>query len=297
MLINRSDLTAQMFTKTFQTLHFGHERKLTIHKKLSKPNDILGVAPPNFHLEDQSTDKMAEQITLMLFEVFSAVKRRECIGQAWAKKDRVQRAPNLLRMIEEINDLTKWVQVIILRQPKGKRWKMMKKCINIAWYLKDMRNFSSCCAINTALQSAPIFRLKSIWKKIPKKNMRRYEEIHVLFTPDDHDQTLRRLHRKAQSPAILHIALFLKDLILIEASSLDAEIGTVNFSKLKKVYEKIDTLCMYQQECYKFVKNPFIQETLRKEFQQNKRENGETLYAKSQKISIDVRRTGSIFHK
>jgi len=43
--------------------------------------------PKKFNFHSLSPEELADQITLMDFRIFSRIKPRECMGQAWKKKD------------------------------------------------------------------------------------------------------------------------------------------------------------------------------------------------------------------
>jgi len=71
---------------------------------------------------------VAVQISLMDFRLFKSIQKRECLGQAWKKKDRDKKAPNVLAMIEQFNKVSKWVQVLILTATSLRdRTKVIKK--------------------------------------------------------------------------------------------------------------------------------------------------------------------------
>jgi son of sevenless-like protein len=50
-------------------------------------------------------EEMARQLTLIEHDLFKSIKPAECVGQAWNKKDREKRAPNVLRMIQRFNQV------------------------------------------------------------------------------------------------------------------------------------------------------------------------------------------------
>ena len=93
---------------------------------------------------------IAQQIVLMDYWVFRAIKPREFIGQAWKKKDRWLRASNLLRMMNQINSICRWIQSV------KERSKMIKYMILIAKTLYDYQDFSALCAVHGDWVSTPI---------------------------------------------------------------------------------------------------------------------------------------------
>merc|ERR1712129_498571 len=127
-------------------------------------------------------------------------------------------AQNVLEMINLFNQTAKWVQILILTQPNlSKRAKVMKLCISIAHHMKTFRNFSGSCAFHSALTSTPIHRLKIAWSKLSSADTKKYKELQKIFGySGDNWQLLRKFHRQAHAPAILHTGLFLADLVGID---------------------------------------------------------------------------------
>ncbi|ETO26554.1 Ras guanine nucleotide exchange factor [Reticulomyxa filosa] len=87
----------------------------------------------------------------MDFKIFKNIQKRECLGQAWKKKDRDKRAPNVMAMIEQFNKVSKWIQVLILTASSlRERTKVLKKCVEVA----------GVCLFGTFQNSDPFFFFK-----------------------------------------------------------------------------------------------------------------------------------------
>ena len=69
----------------------------------------------NFHIEE-----IARQLTIIEFDFFKAIRPWECLGQSWTKKDKEQKAPNILGMISRFNQVSMWVtsSVVFNENPK-----------------------------------------------------------------------------------------------------------------------------------------------------------------------------------
>ncbi|ETO22779.1 hypothetical protein RFI_14414 [Reticulomyxa filosa] len=257
----------------------GNEWK-RLKKHGSKPRvvekDYLAVEiPKKFSFQNLSPDELADQITLMDFRIFRKIGARECIGQAWKKKDNRVKSPNILAMIQQFNNLSTFVQIHILREKTLRdRVKAIKRIIKMGEQFRASRNYNSLCALFGALNCQPIHRLKLAWEKVPEKQKQVFEEFMVIFSRDFNHRNLRQLFRNAPAPCIPHIAIFLQDLVLIDDGHEDKKevenLGgrkMVNFSKSQKMADRIKNIQMYQQHPYTDIKeNEVVQRILLEEF-------------------------------
>merc|ERR1712113_204182 len=131
-----------------------------------------------------------------------------------------------------------WVQCIVLQQRRKRdRTRCIEKCIHIAVHLKELRNFSACCAINFGLSANVLYRLKDAWNSVGKQQLKQYAEIQLIYKGKKNWELLRVLHKNAHAPSILHTGLFLQDLLNTDEGNDDTrKDGTVNFGKLKQTY-------------------------------------------------------------
>ena len=283
-----SDKRVQVLLKKMRGIYDMQYNKYGNKKNSIKHKNGMGAMfkPKNFSITEQKAVRLAEQFTLMHFTAFKKITKRECLGQSWKKKD--GSAENILNMISLFNQTAKWVQILILTQPNlSKRAKVMRLCISAATYMRNFRNFSGACAFHSALTSTPIHRLKIAWSKLSASDMKKYKALHKIFGYSGGGwQLLRKLHRQAHAPAILHTGLFLQDLVGIDEGQVDhLKNGKVNFKKLLKIHEKVDTIAMYQQEDYQFKQDLVIQSVIKEDFEAQKHIDSDFLF----KISCSVK--------
>ena len=118
--------------------------------------------PKNFDITNMKkvkSDEFADQIIVMDFSLFEKIESRECLGQAWKKKDSVKKAPNVLAMIKQFNNITTMIQMHILNE-KGlaKRGKRLTYIIKMGQRFRECHDYNALCAVFSALNSAPIHR-------------------------------------------------------------------------------------------------------------------------------------------
>jgi len=210
-------------------------------------------------LSMENAEEIANQLTLIDYMIFCRIEARECIGQAWKKKKNKRTAPHILGMIENFNNLTNYVQVRILTETSLKeRSKTIKNIIRMGERFKHLRNYNSLCAIFSALNAAPIHRLKLAWKRVPEKYIDMFENFRCIFSRDFNHRNLRQLFRNAPAPSIPHIGLFLQDLVFIDdGNSTKIEIDNfkqhgsmVNFSKCVRITDRVKKIRLYQTHPY-----------------------------------------------
>jgi len=113
---------------------------------------------------------------------------------------------------------------------------------------------------------------------MPSGTMKQLEEIKQIFSMQDNWKTLRRMHREAHAPAILHTGLFLQDIVAIDEGVDDQLNGRVNIKKLLRLHEKIATISMYQQSGYQFKDDPLIQQVIQEDFKAQEKLTADHLF-------------------
>ncbi len=77
--------------------------------------------------------EVAQQLSLIEYEIFEVLRPSEFFQQAWAKADADKSAPNIRASIARFNEVTRWIVTVVLQQEKlSKRVKVLVKLIQIA---------------------------------------------------------------------------------------------------------------------------------------------------------------------
>jgi hypothetical protein len=120
---------------------------------------------------------VAEHLTKIEWELFTALEPKEFFGQAWQKSTKNTAAPNLTTINERFNQVSQWVASEIVTAASPKRQKeTIEKFIKIADKLFKLRNFNSLVAITSGLNSASIQRLKSLWDSLSSHTRATFEK-------------------------------------------------------------------------------------------------------------------------
>lgn len=200
--------------------------------------------------------EMARQMSLVEFELFSAIEPRELLTRSWRKDELKNTSPNLLRMIDRFNQFSSWVSYTIVREENlKKRASLILKFIKIAKELSSMNNFNGCFEIISGLQQSSIYRLKKTWE-IVKKDTKEYSNLEDLLKLTNNTGSFSYYREKlgtCNPPCIPYLGLYQSDLVFIEEGNKDTlENGYINFFKRRLIADVIKEIQTYQHEGYNF---------------------------------------------
>eukprot|EP01112_Ceratiomyxa_fruticulosa_P004994 TRINITY_DN1555_c1_g1_i2.p1 TRINITY_DN1555_c1_g1~~TRINITY_DN1555_c1_g1_i2.p1 ORF type:complete len:1255 (+),score=287.94 TRINITY_DN1555_c1_g1_i2:114-3878(+) len=160
---------------------------------------------------------LALQLTLIEFGRFRAIQPQELLGQAWSKKNKETRAPNVLKVIYTFNTFSSWVKTCIVRWPDPRyRVHWLKKMVVLAEELVRLNNFATVMEIVAALESAPIFRLKGAFKGLSPRDNVRLSQVKLLMSADDNFKAYRESLKTVNSSSVPYLGLFLSDLTFLD---------------------------------------------------------------------------------
>lgn len=208
--------------------------------KKGQPPLAVGATPggPAMVIADMSEEEIAKQITCLESEMFLAIRPRELINQAWNKKEKETRAPNILAMIAHFNTAGQWVTTEIVQQYSLKpRAQLVAKFIGVLKRLMEMRNYQGVMEVLAGLYSSPVRRLTKTWEEVPAALKDDMATIEKTMTHQSCYKTYRALLRAvpAGQPCIPYLGMFLQDLTFIGDGNPDSvDGGLVNFYKHQK---------------------------------------------------------------
>jgi len=120
-------------------------------------------------------------------------------------------------------------------------------------------------AIYCALNLGAIQRLKSTWKRLPEKYLKRMKEFDRVLDPTNNYKTYREYLsnvKLSNAPIIPFYGIILSDLTTAEEIPDTKDNGHINFEKMRvlaKVFREVE---IYQQLRYNFVPLSFIEDYL-----------------------------------
>ncbi|XP_075581423.1 LOW QUALITY PROTEIN: ral guanine nucleotide dissociation stimulator-like 2 [Pelecanus crispus] len=206
--------------------------------------------------------EVAEELTLMEAELFLRLVPYECLGAQWSRRGQRGQEGACRSVRATVRQFNRLAGAVVrsclggagLRPPQ--RARLLEKWIRVAEECRALRNFSSLCAIISALQSSPVHRLRQSWDETSRDAQRSYEELSAICSEQDNYSASRQLllqapqdpppepspRRQPRRPpqqrpvgVVPYLGTFLRDLVMLDAAMKDElEDGYINFEKRRK---------------------------------------------------------------
>lgn len=158
--------------------------------------------------------------------------------------------------IQYSNRLSRWVAKMVVSSPNPKnRVVVLRRFIEVAEECWKMNNFSSAAAIIYGLDHRAVQRLKITWKGLPKKTLRTFEDFIELVSVKDNFEKLRKAKTQISPPLVPYLAIFLKDISLLELGNSTIVDGTqdvLNFAKFSMIADRFFEIQVLQKCFYEF---------------------------------------------
>jgi len=170
---------------------------------------------------DFSSEELAVQLTLIDLEIFKKLHPDELTSCCWNKKNKKEVSPNVVKFTQRFNHVSFWVIEEILKPVhKEDRVKILNHFIHVAKKCHEHNNLHTEYAIISALQSAPLFRLKKTWSLLSRRDKQTFDRLYDLFSEEANFEELRKhVDQLAFSPVkdcIPYLGIYLTDLTYID---------------------------------------------------------------------------------
>ena len=146
-----------------------------------KETIIPEVIENNFDIFSWDPIEIARQITLITQYLYRNIGCQEFISAGWTKKDKMEKSPNISKIIIRFNNISKWIMEEILSYDSSKnRAKVIEIFINVAEELRNIHNLNDCFAVITTFNHLCIKRLKKTWKQVSQNAKTKQKELGKL---------------------------------------------------------------------------------------------------------------------
>ncbi|PRP87676.1 Ras guanine nucleotide exchange factor Q [Planoprotostelium fungivorum] len=228
---------------------------------------IPKISPPvqsTISVFDVRSSTIAQQLTLIDFELFKKITPKELSHQAWNQPNAREVSPNVMNSIDRINRVSYWVATEITACfSLRKRVSVMKKFISVAQSCLELRNFASLFAVCMGLNLGCVQIMKKTWAALPKSFQTSFSELSEIVGTVGNFKKYRRLMKTIELPAIPYIAVTLKDLTFIEDGNKTwTENNMVNFAKMTMLASAFEEVAKCQKVEYSFEVDNVVREAV-----------------------------------
>ncbi|KAI5651662.1 rasGEF domain-containing protein [Phthorimaea operculella] len=209
--------------------------------------------PTKESIETLSALEIAEQMTYLDYQIFSAIHSEEFLGQAWTKADKAERAPHILMMTSHFNHISNLVISEILKKyTLTGRVAAIEKWAAVADIARCLHNFNGVLQVCAALSNTSVYRLKKTWEKVSKTSKQTIEKMQTIISSECRFRILRDALHRCDPPCIPYLGMYLSDLSFIEEGTTNyTPDGLLNFSKMRMIAHVIREIRNFQQTPYK----------------------------------------------
>ena len=171
--------------------------------------------------------EIARQITIITQYLYRNIGCQEFLLAGWTKKDKMEKSPNISKIIDRFNKISKWIMEEILSYDSSKdRAKVIEVFLCVAEELKNLHNLNDCFAVITTFNHLCIKRLKKTWGKVTQNAKNRQSELSNLCSILKNFEKIKNEFlqyknnvnniNELQEGCIPYLAPYLKDLAFLE---------------------------------------------------------------------------------
>ena len=198
------------------------------------PESIVPSIFSKDHIEiiDLHPLEVARQLTLLEFDLFTAIEMSELMGLRWNTPEKEVVSPNVMKMIRRFNQTSLWVQTILLRiENKQHRVSLLQRLIEVCSHLLELNNFNGVMEISSGLRNSNVRRLSETWDLIPAETKSTWSSLQDVLDTSSNFKKYRAKLSETTGPSIPHLGLMLTDLTFSE-EGMATKTGTkINFGK------------------------------------------------------------------
>ena len=197
---------------------------------------------------DFTEELIAEQLTLIEQNFFSSILPRECLCETWEFDEMSEKAPNLLAMKENYEQVRCWaITEVIEQEDLQKQYSILTSLVSVAEKLWGMKNFSTSMAITSGLQFLNE-KFPEIWEWVPAVILSKFKELEgFLRVPKK-----IKLHEKGDGSVIPLIDTYINQLNGITNLLTEKNGNLINFERRRKQYDVYKIFKIYQGRPYTY---------------------------------------------
>ena len=230
---------------------------INIRKRTKAGNKQL-YKNPYFNIFDFTEEEIARNLTLISYKMMTSIDVNELWSCNFSKKDKIIKAPNVMKLIERFDKLMLFIIEDICSYETNKaKAKVITKWANIAKRCKDLHNYNDLLIINECLNHYLLKKLILAWKKLTKTTLALIAELNKFCTNQQCYINIRREMASCKHIAYIpYLGILLKEIVNIEEKYKYLEkfgdYNCMNCIKLQKIYWEVKKFFEFKNYSFTF---------------------------------------------
>jgi len=210
-----------------------------------------------FYIFNHDEMEIAEHLTCTSYQMMRNITQSELLNKNFTSKEKLVKAPNVMKMIDRFNKLVLFViEDIFSYDDKKTRCQAMEKWIDVAIKLQELHNYNDLVMINTCFVNYTLNKLKLTFKKLSNKYKMIIKEMNGFCSSKECYLYIRKLIYNSKGiPYIPYLGIILKEIINIEEMKYIVGENNINFSKILKLYNVINKFNEFKKTKFSFGKS------------------------------------------
>ena len=196
-------------------------------KENQKETIIPEVTDFIFDVFNWDPTELARQMTLITQYLYRNIGCQELLLAGWTKKDKMEKSPNITKLIMRFNKISKWIMEEILSYDSSKdRAKVIEFFLSVAEELRNIHNLNDCFTVITTFNHLCIKRLKKTWNNVSQIAKDKQKKLSKLCSILKNFEAIKNEYiqyknnitniNELEEGCIPYLAPYLKDLAFLE---------------------------------------------------------------------------------
>jgi len=189
--------------------------------------------------------------------MYKAILPGEFLDNAWNSADKKTKSPNVTKITEHFNLISRWVSLSLLTTDTKSRTNVLKVFLKMAVECQILNNFHGMFAILGGFSASSVHRLNI---KLSNEKAKILESLKAITSPASSWRDYRTVLHKTNPPCIPFVGVYQTDLTFIEEGNPKYLNGLINFKKCMLVATTIQEIQQYQQQPYNLATVPVVRD-------------------------------------
>ena len=245
-----------LYSNIFNKMKNGNEKKPK--KKLFFRNKTSSnINYKYFYIFNHEPMEIAEYLTCISYQMMRNINETELLNKNFAGKEKLEKAPNVMKMIDRTNKLVLFIiEDIFSYDNKKSRAQCLEKWADVALKLQELHNYNDLVMINMCFVNCTLNKLKLTFKKLSNKYKTIIKEMNGFCSSKECYVNIRKLIFNCKGiPYIPYLGIILKEIINIEEMKYIIDGNNINFGKVVKLYNVITKFNEFKRSKFSFEKS------------------------------------------